>query len=380
MLHRLADAPSAAPRRRARARARGAGAGLRVLRHLRRPDGRLRRALPGSQPRRCGAHARYWTPIAIGRRDRRSSASCRSSFRFWRSRRERLRAIARRRAALLRQPGRATWRRPPHAHHWLLAARAALRLVERGPVSRWHRAGARDRRPVLCRRRSRAATPRPPSATARPRCSTAPSARSRSGRRSVRAPGSTRLSSPVPLFSFLRAPSRFGLVVVARARPSSRRWRSPGACWRMRRAARAVAAVARDRAPFELNVLPFPWARAPVLPDPTRCSPACRAGRWPSSRSTVERVAFHAPHAVHAELDRALDAARQRLQRPHPGGFPRGRRRPRLVSLERRASPSLQEHRVRYIGIHWDMFGPRQEEIRPAAAVRRTCGRWPRTS
>jgi hypothetical protein len=24
----------------------------------------------------------------------------------------------------------------------------------------------------------------------------------------------------------------------------------------------------------------------------------------------------------------------------------------------------LQKHRVRYIGIHWDMYGPRAEEVR----------------
>ena len=71
----------AGPRAGARRGAGGAGARLRVLRHLRRADGRLRRAVPRRISRRLWRARAFWTAVAIARRSPRSSSSCRSSCR-----------------------------------------------------------------------------------------------------------------------------------------------------------------------------------------------------------------------------------------------------------------------------------------------------------
>ena len=174
---------------------------------------------------------------------------------------------------------------------------------------------------------------------ARRRCCTARSACSRSGHRSVPPPGCTRvLYHVVPLFTFLRAPSRFGLLRRGAVPGRVRGVRAPAparrTCGARAWAAGGVAiAVAGDRR-TERRAVPL-GARAAGLRPATRCWP--RMPRAPLAEFPFygERIAFPL-HAQYMVLSTSpLDAARQRLQRLHSAGFPRGRPSSRLVSVER---------------------------------------------
>ena len=181
--------------------------------------------------------------------------------------------------------------------------------------------------------------------------------RSPSGPRSARRPGSIASSSTCPTFSFLRAPSRLGLSSCCASR-SSRRSRCGGcstrACRRRRRAGRGDRRRARDRgclgdlhsrgtARAGLAVAGYAHARAQSARAARRVPVLRRAHRLSAAR------------AVHAVLDRALDAAGQRLQRRDPGRLPRGRAGARLFPSND-AFAVLARRRVRYIAVHWDMY------------------------
>ena len=218
----LLDAPSAGrravagARRRARPGARRAGDVVRVLRHLRRPDGRYGDALL-----RVVAPAVDVAPVLDRDRDRRRllgrNACCRSSCLTSTSSGDagfaRSLDDARQWSAYLRS----YLASGAHAHAWLLADHP--RLERRRALSGLRR----DRAwvsPCVSARRCGSAPPRPNGtgcrATARRRSSTVRSASWRSGRRSVRARGLYIRSSTtsIPVFSFLRAPERMGIVVM----------------------------------------------------------------------------------------------------------------------------------------------------------------------
>ena len=169
----------------------------------------------------------------------------------------------------------------------------------------------------------------------------------------------------LPLFSFLRAPSRFGLVVVLvlavfagsavhaildRLRPERR---TIGA------AVLVLLAIA------ELNVLPFPWERAPVTP-----APYAVLARLP--RAVVaefpfygERIAF----PLHAQYMLFSTSHWMPLVNGYSDVIPADFRETAAVLDSFPSADTfgiLARHRVRYIGVHWDMYGPRADGVRRA--------------
>ena len=166
----------------------------------------------------------------------------------------------------------------------------------------------------------------------------------------------------IPLFTFLRAPSRFGLVVVfvlaVLSAIAFRRLLSGAGRWRgLAATGLALAAVA------ELNVLPFPWERA--MPISRNYALLAGMPRAPLAEFPFygERVAFplHAQYMVFstAHWMPLINGYSDHI----PGDF-------REAAFVLDSFPSndafavLQKHRARYVGVHWDMYGPRAEEIR----------------
>jgi hypothetical protein len=164
----------------------------------------------------------------------------------------------------------------------------------------------------------------------------------------------------VPLFTFLRAPSRFGMLVVfvlsifsslALARLIPRR---RGATY-----ASAVALLAIA----ELNVVPFPWERA--LPVSTNyrllaSMPQAVVAEFPFYS---ERIAF----PLHAQYMILSTTHWMSLVNGYSDYIPQDFREAASVLGSFPSNDTfkvLERHRVRYIGIHWDMYGPRAEEIR----------------
>lgn len=175
--------------------------------------------------------------------------------------------------------------------------------------------------------------------------------------------GLYRVLYEVPLFAFLRAPARFGIVVVlalaafasvamadlfARA-PERRR---TALAW-------ALAAVAIG----ELNVLPFPWERAPDTP--AAYAVLAKLPRGPVAEFPFygERIAF----PLHAQYMLFSTAHWMPLVNGYSDVFPADFRAaaPLLASFPSTdAFAAMAKRRVRYLTIHWDMYGPRQGEIR----------------
>ncbi len=140
----------------------------------------------------------------------------------------------------------------------------------------------------------------------------------------------------LPAFSFLRAPSRIGIVVVlclaalASLAISTNSGRRPPAV------AMVDGGRARRRGPGRAV------RRAAALRRGSDAgAPVCRAGEAAARRrrrvSVLRRARGVSPaRAVHALLHVALDAARERLQRRHPGRLPSHRDNPRFVPVARR--------------------------------------------
>lgn len=169
----------------------------------------------------------------------------------------------------------------------------------------------------------------------------------------------TALYHAVPLFSFLRAPSRFGVAVplflgvfaalaLARVPPGARTVTGV-----------AVAALAAA----ELNILPFPWDRAQRIPP--AYAVLARMPRGPVAEFPFygERPAFH----LHAQYMLFSTAHWQPLVNGYSDHIPAAFRTDAVVLSSFPSTDSfavLRRRRARYIGVHWDMFWPRQEEIR----------------
>ena len=166
----------------------------------------------------------------------------------------------------------------------------------------------------------------------------------------------------VPLFTFLRAPSRFGLLlafVLAIFTSLALKRLLPLAGRRASLAAGALAAVAIA----ELNVVPFPWERA--LPVSTNYTVLAAMPRGAVAEFPFygERIAY----PLHAQYMVLSTTHWMPLVNGYsdyiPPDFPD-------TAFVLDSFPSndtfavLQKHRVRYIGVHWDMYGPRAEEIR----------------
>jgi hypothetical protein len=167
----------------------------------------------------------------------------------------------------------------------------------------------------------------------------------------------------LPVFALLRAPSRFGIVVVlALAALSSlalRRvfaWFPPGRRW----IALAIIAAA---AFGELNILPFPWERARTIPAPyvvLAKMPKAPLAEFPFYG---ERPVFH----LHTQYMLFSTAHWMPMVNGYSDRFPDDFRQaaPILASFPSVDTFRLLAHyHVRYLAVHWDMYVARAEEIR----------------
>ena len=165
----------------------------------------------------------------------------------------------------------------------------------------------------------------------------------------------------IPLFSFLRAPSRVAPVVMLAIavlaaigvrrllpeRPSRRG---------LVTAALVVLAI------LELNQLPFGWERAPALPGPYRA-----LAKLP--RAPVAEFPFYGARPVfHLHTQYMLFSTSHwfPLVNGYSDYFPPEFREaaPVLDSFPSNdAFAQLRRRRVRYVTVHWDMYGSRREEI-----------------
>lgn len=166
----------------------------------------------------------------------------------------------------------------------------------------------------------------------------------------------------IPLFSFLRAPSRFGPVVMLAiailaavgVRRLLARAHAP------RRALMAAALVAA--AILELNAVPFRWERAPTLPKPYLL--LAQLPRAPMAEFPFYggRVAYH----LHTQYMLFSTSHWFPLVNGYSDHIPADFREAAFVLDSFPSNDSfnvLRRRRVRYIVVHWGMFGPRRAEI-----------------
>jgi hypothetical protein len=167
----------------------------------------------------------------------------------------------------------------------------------------------------------------------------------------------------LPAFSFLRAPSRIGLAVVLCLvvfAAIALRHLFDALAPRHRALAGAIAIVI---AIADVAVFPIGWSRAPELPSPYAV--LAQSQRAPVAEFPFygERIAF----PLHAQYMLFSTSHWMPLVNGYSDVIPLDFRQAAVVLdsfPSRDAFNVLARRRVRYIGIHWDMFGPRQDEIR----------------
>jgi hypothetical protein len=168
----------------------------------------------------------------------------------------------------------------------------------------------------------------------------------------------------LPTFSFLRAPSRLGLVVVlCLAVFAAIALTRLLAALPSRRAAAAVAAVAGIAAVAELTIYPLRWYRAPEMPAAYAVLAKQPRGAVAEFPFYGERVAF----PLHAQYMLFSTTHWMPIVNGYSDVIPRDFREAAFVLdsfPSNDAFAVLARRRVRYIAIHWDMFGRRHEEIR----------------
>lgn len=166
----------------------------------------------------------------------------------------------------------------------------------------------------------------------------------------------------IPMFSFLRAPVRIGVVVVLCLSVLA----AFALKWLLNRTGSKrplVAALLTAAALGELATIPQPWEPALSVPAPyavlAKSPPGPLAefpfyGARPVWHLQTQYMVFSTTHWMPL-LNGYSDHT--------PPGF-----RATALAMDSFPSPDsfriLQKARARYIGIHWDMFGPRAEEIR----------------
>ena len=166
----------------------------------------------------------------------------------------------------------------------------------------------------------------------------------------------------VPLFTFLRAPSRFGLLlafVLALFTSLALKRLLPRAGRRDFLAVSALAAFAIA----ELNVVPFPWEHALPVSTNYRVLAAMPRGAVAEFPFYGERVAF----PLHAQYMVLSTTHWMPLVNGYSDYIPQDFREAASVLDSFPSNDTfvvLQKHRVRYIGIHWDMYGPRADDVR----------------
>lgn len=171
------------------------------------------------------------------------------------------------------------------------------------------------------------------------------------------------LFQAIPLFSFLRAPARFGMIVAfALAVLSS--FAIAELFRHVRPRLRPVLAVALTGfAMLELNLVPFPWDRALPIPQPYYVLARLPQGPVAEFPFYGGRVAYH----LHTQYMVYSTAHWQPLLNGYSDHIPQDFREAAVV-LDGFPSEDgfavLRRARVRYVTVHWDMFGPRRDEIR----------------
>lgn len=166
----------------------------------------------------------------------------------------------------------------------------------------------------------------------------------------------------IPLFSFLRAPSRLGtLVVLALAVLAGIVIAAVIERWRPARR-RTAAAVLTVLTLAELSVVPFPWERAPVVPAPYSMLARLPVGPVAEFPFYGERVAFH----LHAQYMLFSTFHWQPLLNGYSDHIPGDFRQDAFVLDSFPSQESfnvLRRRRVRYVAVHWDMYVSRRGEI-----------------
>jgi hypothetical protein len=167
----------------------------------------------------------------------------------------------------------------------------------------------------------------------------------------------------LPAFSFLRAPSRLGLVVVLCLSVfAAFALREIFARLTPRRRALG-AAMAMGAAIADLAIVPLVWYRAPQLPSGYAVLAASPRGPLAEFPFYGERVAF----PLHAQYMLFSTAHWMPMINGYSDVIPNDFRQAAAI-LDGFPSDDafgvLARRRVRYIAVHWDMFAGRQDEIR----------------
>jgi len=172
----------------------------------------------------------------------------------------------------------------------------------------------------------------------------------------------TVLYRAVPLFTFLRAPSRFGLLfafALALFTSIALKRLLPYAGRRSLLAPCAIATLAIA----ELNVVPFPWERALPVSTNYRVLAAMPRGAVAEFPFYGERIAY----PLHAQYMVLSTTHWMPLVNGYSDHIPADFREAAFVLDSFPSNDTfavLQKRRVRYIGIHWDMYGPRADDVR----------------
>jgi hypothetical protein len=164
----------------------------------------------------------------------------------------------------------------------------------------------------------------------------------------------------IPPFSFLRAPSRFGPVIML-AVAMFAAFGARAVIERTRQGMLAVGVLV-TLAIIDLNQIPFHWEPAPALPKPYAMLaqlPPAPVAEFPFYG---ERVAFH----LHTRYMLFSTSHWSPLVNGYSDHIPSDFREAAVV-LDGFPSDHgfqiLKRRRVRYITIHWNLFGGRREEI-----------------
>jgi hypothetical protein len=164
----------------------------------------------------------------------------------------------------------------------------------------------------------------------------------------------------IPPFSFLRAPSRFGPVIML-AISMFAAFGARAVIERVRRTRLAVS-VLLGLALLDLNQIPFHWEPAPPLPKPYAMLAQLPPGPVAEFPFYGERAAFH----LHTRYMLFSTSHWFPLVNGYSDHIPADFREAAVVLdgfPSDQAFNALKRRRVRYIGIHWDLFGSRREEI-----------------
>jgi hypothetical protein len=166
----------------------------------------------------------------------------------------------------------------------------------------------------------------------------------------------------IPLFSFLRAPSRLGpLVVLALTVLAGVAIAAMFERWTPSRR-RIGAAVLTALTMAELSIVPFPWERAPIVPAPYAMLARLPVGPVAEFPFYGERVAFH----LHAQYMLFSTYHWQPMLNGYSDHIPADFRQDAVVLDSFPSQDSfnvLRRRRVRYVAVHWDMFVSRRTEI-----------------